>query len=221
MISRWLERWWPVASVVGGIGIATLLGRLPGGQMTYRLVPLAGVAIIAVACYRDLARRDRPAFVSIFGPALVVALVSVVIPARWLAFVGMIPILFLALFVFTKPMGRWWWRHVLRRPPPTLAQRFDYRLGLEVQAWSEALERASPEAAISEAAAAKARAALVRLRDLVPPDADWEAIRDGYLDVGERWILLARGEILPEDGFALQDRLDTLRARRIELRGGA
>ncbi|HEX5824115.1 MAG TPA: hypothetical protein VFY18_06635 [Candidatus Limnocylindrales bacterium] len=118
-----------MASVGAGTGIAFLMSIIPGGRTIFWLLPPIAVAFIAVICFRDLARRDRTAFLSIMVPAFAVAVLAAISPPRLGAFLALLSILFIGLFVFTEAMGRWWWHYVLRRRPPSAAETFDYRLG--------------------------------------------------------------------------------------------
>ena len=213
-----IRSWWPVPSVLGGLLVLIVLLNVPGGRTILRFLPPVGIVVLGLICFGDLARRDRPAFISVVGPAFVLALVSIV-SAGPLRYSALVAVGFLAVFVFAPlRVWPWWLHHVLRRRAPTAGQRFDRRLAVELRAWSGAIQRANSSDVLAVDAADAARRALTRLRALTPPDADWVAIQDAYITVGERWVLLARHEIPAEIGYDLQRDLDALAAERRELR---
>jgi hypothetical protein len=213
-----IRQLWPLLAAGLGVGIGFLLWRAPGGPTILRFLPPVGVALLTVLCFRDWFRQDRIGFISVIGPAFLVAVASTLSAPPWWSLTGAIPILFLALFIFDSPARPWWWQHILRRPLPTIGQRFDYHVGVELRAWMKAVRRADGAEVIGAARVASARAALARLHDLVPPDDVWAAIRDEYVDVGERWVLVASGDLPAEEATQLQAQLDDLKERRRELR---
>jgi hypothetical protein len=210
-----IRRFWPVLAAALGIGIGILIWRAPGGPTIMRFLPVVGVGVLAVLCFRDWFRQDRIAFVSVVGPAFVVALASTFTNPPWWSLTGVIPLVFLALFIFDTPVRGWWWRHVLRRRPPTAGQTSDYRLSVGLKAWSDALR--GPGTELWRQVDASERA-IQQLRDVELPEADFSILRDSYVDVAERWSALAR--IGPEaDGWAsIQDELAALDARHRALR---
>jgi hypothetical protein len=206
-----------VLVVAVGLAIGIVLWNSRAGPDLYRFLPLAGVIAIAALCFRDWFRRDRRAFVWVMGPALVAALICIVLPQPWSSVLGTAAVVFLALFIFETPVPFWWWEHVLRRRPPTPGERYEAQLRAILVEWRKATSRDDATVRLSDRRAAAARSWLARLAGEEPPDADWAAIRDGYLGVGEEWIRLVTGELPAEDGRRLQARLDELRDRRSEL----
>ena len=208
------RHWWILAAPVG-IGIGMLIDATPAGPTIMRLLPPAGVAILAVLCFRYWLRQDRVAFLSVIGPAFVVAVASTFTRPPWWSLTGVIPLLFLALFIFDTPVRVWWWRYVLRRPLPTAAQTSDYRLVTAVRAWSEALQgRDGPFGTRFDAG----QRAIQTIRDLELPDPDWSVLRDSYVDATERWTALARIGPEAEGWPSINDEFVALGARCVELR---
>jgi hypothetical protein len=146
------------------------------------------------------------------GLALLAAIVA---PNRFVPYVSLLALGFLAVFVFRGDIAwPWWWLHVLRRRLPTPGSTFNYHLAVEVRAWAEAIRAASERRDNSDLGAGEA---LTRLRNLEAPDRDWSALRDDYAGLGERWLLLLREGGQAEDGRALEAGLRDLEARRREL----
>ena len=137
----------------------------------------------------------------------------------WNPAVALLAIGFISLFVFTNGFAGWWWRHILRRRVPTAIQRFERGLLLGINAWVEAMT--GPGALTREQVRA-ADDALAGLRALDAPTPAWGALRDGYVDLGERWVLLERDSEHADEAMHLQQELAALGARLNELheRGG-
>ena len=113
-----MKTWRAPLGLAIGVAVGFALVRtevgLPGVPY-FQFFPPVAIAILALVCFRDLARRDRIAFVSIIGPAMGVALVSVALPGILNPAVALLAVGFTSLFVFTNWFSRWWWRHILRR----------------------------------------------------------------------------------------------------------
>ena len=211
MMSWLAARWWIPASLLGGIAIAILLTNVPGGRTIYRFVPPVGIAFVALICFRDLARHDRAAFISIIGPAFALAVASIFAPSPLALWLPMASVGFVALFVFDPgPFRKWWWRHVLRRRVPNARRVFEYGLLMQVQAWADALGGTGD---LSDEQVAAARQALDRMRELEPPNASWSALRDDYVSLGERWLLLHRDDDHADEAMELQRELRDLVSR--------
>jgi hypothetical protein len=75
------------------------------------------------------------------------------------------------------------------------------------------------DGAVTSDQVAPANRALTGMRALRPPTRAWAALRDGYVDVGERWILLERDDDHREEAERLQQELADLGVRRHELGG--
>lgn len=210
-----IRQWWPIPAFALGTGIGILIWNAPAGPAILQLLPPVGVALLAVLGLRDWFRQDRIGFVSVIGPAFVVALASRFAPPPWWSLTGAIPIVFLALFIFDSPARPWWWQHVLRRPLPNPAQVSDYRLGMALKAWSDELRG---EHSPSEKRIAAAETALRRIRDVELPDADWAVLRDAYVDAGERRTMAARDGMDADMEARLQREFTILDGRRQEMR---
>ena len=211
-------RWLVPALLAGGV-IAVVLANVPGGRTVERFLPPVGVAAIAALCFRDLARRDRVGFLSIVGPAIAVAITSVVAPEPIRGFLALTAIGFLGLFVFARgTMGAFWWRTVLRRQIANRAQTFDYDLTIEMRDWATALSRSGT---LSSKDLAMAERALARMRALDAPDAEWSDLRDAYVAIGDEWLRTPRDDDHLDAAMRMQQELTDLRARQLDLRAKA
>jgi hypothetical protein len=206
---------WPLLAGGLGIGIGILLWSAPGGPTILRFLPPVGVALLTVLCFRDWVRQDRIGFISVIGPAFVVAVASTLAPPPWWSLTGAIPILFLALFIFDSPARPWWWQHILRRPLPTAAQTSEYRLGVAWKAWIAEFRGQGPS---SEKVIAAGHKSLDRLREIELPDPDWSGLRDAYVDLAARRMAIAQDGMSPEDQRAFQEEFLALETRRRDLR---
>jgi hypothetical protein len=174
-----------------------------------------GIAFVAVVCFRDLASRDRVGFVSIMGPAFALAVASIFAPSPLALWLPIVSVGYIALFVFDPgPFRKWWWRHVLRRPVENARRVFEYVLLMQVRAWADALSGVGD---LSDEQVAAARQALDRMRALEPPDAAWSGVRDDYVSLGERWLLLHRDDDHGDAAMELQRELRDLVSRVKEL----
>ena len=212
-----MKRWRAPLGLAIGVALGFVLVRTEvgfQGVAIFQFFPPVAIAILALVCFRDLARRDRIAFVSIIGPAMAVALVSVALPGILNPAVALLAIGFISLFVFTNWFAAWWWRHILRRRVPTAIQRFERGLLVGINAWVDAMT--GPGTLTREQVRA-ADDALTGMRALDAPTSAWGALRDGYVNLGERWILLDRDFEYAEEAMHLQHELAALGARLNEL----
>ena len=206
-----------VVAIAVGLAIGWGLSLIPNSETIFRLVPPIGICVMAVVCFRDLARTDRRAFVSVMGPAMVVALGAAIAPYSLVPYLSLLALGFLGVFIFLGDAAwAWWWRYVLRRQVPTPEATFNYRLAVEVSAWAEAFRTSGDSRGLT-----KARRALARLRAIDAPDRDWSVLRDAYADLGDRWMGLIGDESGRDKAVELEESMRALEVRRQELRDRA
>jgi hypothetical protein len=201
MLLALIRGWLPAIAIA--IGIVFVTASLQRNATVVRVEPIAYVAVLALVCFGRLARTDRRAFASLFVPAAMIAFTSLLLPAPFAFYVGMVPTVGLILFLAVAPVRRWWWRTILRRRPATPRQRFAYAVQLEDVAWTTGVNRDGPDVPPPDAGLLAAEAAVERMAALAAPDAESSAIRDVSVAIARRWIDYARRHDPQEDSAPL------------------
>jgi hypothetical protein len=215
-ISGLIRGWAPV--VIGVVVGLAILGPVQRTPTILRFEPLAFIGLMAIFCFSGMARTDRLAFASLFIPATLIALSSLLLPQPAGYAVGMVPWVGLTLFLFVAPVRVWWWRVVLRRRPATARQRFARELHLEAFAWTTGLQRERPDLPPPDAGLAAADAAVERMAALAAPDPEASEIRDAAVAIARRWIAFARRHDPDEDATLLSEELERSRLATAALR---
>jgi hypothetical protein len=172
---------------------------------------------VLVVSFNELARIDRPAYLSIAIPVVAVALLGLALPSRLAVGLDEAAAIFLGLFAFARgSFVPWWWRVVLQRPKVAFALKLASQLRL--------VNGLSTEVLTGKDKTGKARASIEeqigRLRTLPAPDADWTQLRNDYADECEAilelgWRSASAQEFRDETvhAQALRARFDELVAR--------
>jgi hypothetical protein len=169
------------ARVRTGVLVAVILG-LPLAVLVPRIAPIVGtlaLAVVLVVSFGELARIDRPAYVSVATPVVVVALAGLLLPWRLALVLDDSAAIFLGLFAFAGgSFVPWWWRVILHRPKVAfgiwLKAQIDVGDRLVTDALFGSRDRRRHISRLDEH--------IARLRARPAPDAEWTAIRDDYAD---------------------------------------
>jgi hypothetical protein len=172
--------------------IVALVVGLPFATLAPQAAPLIGaigVFVVLAVSFRELARIDRAAFLSIAIPAGTVALLGLAM--LWRVALGLDEgvAVFFALLAFARgSFVSWWWRVVLRRPTIAFAIKLSSELREVTRLSTSVLTRADT----SDLALASLMREIIRLRSLRAPDADWGQLRDAYADQWDAIVRLAQ-----------------------------
>lgn len=200
--------------------LVVVIAGLPFALLFPRVAPLVGaIALMAVlvVSFNELARIDRPAYLSIAIPVVAVALLGLALPSRLAVGLDEAAAIFLGLFAFARgSFVPWWWRVVLQRPKVAFALKLASQIRLVNQMSTEVLTGNSK----GGRAAASLEEQIGRLRRLPAPDADWTQLRNDYADECEAilelgWRSASAQEFRDETvhARALRARFDELVAR--------
>lgn len=202
-----------------GLLVVVIVG-LPFALRLPRFAPLIGalaLIVVLVVSFNELARIDRPAYLSIATPVVAVALLGLVLPPRLAIGLDEAAAIFLGMFAFARgSFVPWWWRFVLQRPKVAFGLRLANQLRL--------VNGLSTEVLTGKDKTGKARTRIEgqisRLRTLPAPDADWTQLRNDYADECEAilelgWRSASAQEFRDEavHAQALRARFDELVAR--------